>query len=272
MSFNPNVAELAATAAELARLGARTAESYFGKSTVSTKADDTPVTDADHAVQAAMLEHLADRFPSHAVLVEEELVGGDRHATPAKADYCWVIDPIDGTRNYARGIRIFSISVAVMHEGHPVAGAILDVSSGRTYAAMRNGGAHCDGRLLARPKSIEKADALLLISSFRRRAIPAPVRRWMDRYVFRNFGSLSLHLAFVAAGMADAAYALECKLWDIAAGALLIEESGGRISDHAGRELWPVDVSTYHSADMPVLAAAPNLHALLLPELADAAK
>ncbi len=271
MSSHSNAADLAATAVELARTGARTAEAFFGKTTVSRKSDDTPVTDADHAVQAAILQTLAARLPSHAVLVEEELVRGERHAAAAKADYCWVVDPIDGTRNYARGIRIYSISVAVMHRGRPVAGAIFDASSGRTYSAIRNGGAFCDGQPLRRDVSIQTDDALLLISSFRRREIPAPVRRWMDRYVFRNLGSLSLHLACVAAGMADAAYALECKLWDIAAGALLIEESGARISDHAGRGLWPVDVAAYHNTDMPVLVAGADLHALLLPDLADAA-
>jgi myo-inositol-1(or 4)-monophosphatase len=86
----------------------------------------------------------------------------------------------------------------------------------------------------------------------------------MQRFLFRNHGSVALHLAWVAAGLLEASYSLECKLWDIAAGALLVEAAGGVVTDGEGRPRWPVDVINYAGQDLPTLAAMPALHAELM--------
>ena len=88
------------------------ARDRFGKATVSHKADHSPVTDADHAVQAALQEAIARACPDDAVITEETQVDPERHASVKTARRCWVIDPIDGTRNYARSFPIFTLSVA----------------------------------------------------------------------------------------------------------------------------------------------------------------
>ena len=256
-------------ACALARLGCRTAETFFGRAIVARKADDTPVTQADHAAQAAILDVLAERFPAHAVLVEEELVSPQRHADRATAEVCWVIDPLDGTRNFARGVGVYATSVAVMHDGAPVAGAVCDATTGQVYSAARGQGAFLNDQPLVLQDRPVDSDTVVMISSFRRRAIPDAVRTWMDRYLFRNQGSLCLHLAWVAAGLADAAYALECKLWDIAAVGLIVEQAGGVITNHQGGSLWPLDLAAYHDEDIPILAGTPTMHARLLASLLD---
>jgi len=120
---------------------------------------------------------------------------------------------------------------------------------------------YCDNVRLQSHLYNEAADVTVLISSFRQRKSPPAIRDWMDEYLFRNQGSLALHLAWVAAGLADAAYAAESKLWDIAAGALLIEEAGRTITTETGASLWPIDVSHYKDENLTLLAAADGLHA-----------
>lgn len=251
----------------LARLGHDTARQFFGKAVVSRKADDTPVTQADHAAQGAILDVLAVQFPSHAVLAEEELVQPERHAAIGSAALCWVIDPLDGTRNFSRGVGVYATSVAVADGSGPLAGAVFDATTGFVYSAARGQGAFVDEQPLVLQDRPVDSDSVVMLSSFRRRAIPAAVRAWMDDYLYRNQGSLCLHLAWVAAGLADAAYALECKLWDIAAAALIIQEAGGVATDHAGRSLWPIVLEGYRDEDIPILVGTPTMHARLLESL-----
>ncbi|MFQ5502581.1 MAG: inositol monophosphatase family protein [Phycisphaerae bacterium] len=267
MSDDPTISQLHANACELARHGADVAQSFFGSVTTMRKQDDTPVTEADHAAQEAILRELARRFPRHAVLVEEAISEPCPSGIPGTADYCWVIDPIDGTRNFARGIAVYATSVSVLHRGEPVAGAIHDVTTNITYSAAKGAGAYRNEAPLVLVDRPIHTDTTILISSFRRRPIPDAVRGWMDRYLFRNQGSLCLHLAWVAAGLADAAYALECKLWDIAAGALIIEQAGGIITTPSGRPCWPMDLAHYQEGNIPILAGSPTLYAELMSTL-----
>jgi len=254
-------------ACEYARLGGLAAQPFFGNVTPMQKADDTPVTQADHAAQAAILEAIAARYPQHAVICEEKIVQPERHADAREANFCWVIDPVDGTRNFAKGIPMYACSVALMHDGCPIAGAIYDASTTRVYSAGCDAGMYCDNVRWQSHLYDETADATVLISSFRQRRSPPAVREWMDTYLFRNQGSLALHLAWVAAGLADAAYAAESKLWDIAGGALMIEEAGRRITTETGSALWPVDIASYQNENLTLLAAVEPLHGKLLESL-----
>ena len=259
--------QLRAVACRLAELGVRTARRFFGKAATSRKADGTPVTDADHAAQAAILDTLARERPADAAITEEVIVRPERHVAAGAAEYCWVIDPIDGTRNFGRGLDLWCTSVAVLQAGRPIAGAICD-SAGHLYSAIVGDGVYVDGRpgthLVERPLD---ADTTIAVSSPRRSGLSPVVRGWMDRYLYRNVGSLCLHLAWVATGLTDAVYASECKLWDIAAGGLLIEMAGGVVTNHAGRPIWPLDAGDYHGEDLPILAASPAMHARLLSDL-----
>lgn len=267
MSRKLSLSDLKTAACDLARLGGCKADEFLGKVEMYRKADDTPVTEGDHAVQDLILGELARRYPSHTVLVEERIAQPERHGSAGQSEFCWVIDPIDGTRNFGRGAPVYCTSVAVLQWGRPVAGAIHDAVSRRTCSAALGEGAFCENERITLSDRPIDYNTTLALGSFRHRPIPAAVRGWMEHYLFRNFGSLCLHLLWVATGALDAAYALECKLWDIAAGSLLIQEAGGLATNHIGRPLWPKDLQTYHGEDIPILAGTPRMHGKLLDTL-----
>lgn len=190
------------------------------------------------------------------------------------------LDPIDGTRNFARGIRIYACSVAVLYNGRPIAGAIYDATSGVIFSAALGGGAlRNEERLLldelvpatstlnaakAVPSGDSDRETTIAVGSFRRKPMPPFVRDWIGRYLIRNMGSTSLHFAWIAAGLVDAAYTNECKLWDIAAAALLIEESGGLVTTASGASPWPIQLDAYDGEDFHVLAGDRAIHRRLL--------
>lgn len=267
MTSQNTIEALRSFSRELAIEAGGIAAGYAGRVAVTRKDDDSPVTDADHAVQSAVFDAIARQYPDHAVIGEETIRDCDRHASAANAQFCWVVDPIDGTRNFAQGMSIYATAIAVMECGAPVAGAIYDASTGHTYTAARGSGAERDGQSLRIAEEDIDADTTVLVSSFRQRPAPSVMRDWMDAYIFRNHGSLCLHLAWLAGGLADGAYALECRLWDIAAGALMISEAGGVVTRDDGTSLWPIDVGAYDGGDIPILAGAPAMHARLLESL-----
>ncbi|HUN82279.1 MAG TPA: inositol monophosphatase [Phycisphaerae bacterium] len=258
------IIDLRRATCDLVQIGAAEALRWFGKVTALRKADHTPVTAADHASQEAILYHVGQRYPKDAVLVEEEIARPSRHSSLAGADRVWVVDPIDGTRNFARGVNVFAVSVAVLQANRPVAGAVYDATSGLVYSASTEDGAFCNDQPMRLESSEVESDATIALSSFRKRQTPKAVTAWMQRFLFRNHGSVALHLAWVAAGLLEAAYSVECKLWDIAAGALLVEAAGGVVTDGEGRPRWPVDVVNYAGEDLTTLAAMPAMHAQLM--------
>jgi len=168
-------AQFRPTACRLAELGVRTARRFFGRAATSRKADGTPVTDADHAAQAAILDALARDRPADAAVTEEVIVRPERHVAAGTAEYCWVVDPIDGTRNFGRGLDLWCTSVAVLHAGRPVAGAICD-STGRVYSAAAGEGLYVGGELCSDLVNHPlDADTTIAISSPRQqRALTRP--------------------------------------------------------------------------------------------------
>jgi len=274
--------ELRRFAIELAHRGGRAADRLFGKVSVQRKEDKSPVTEADHIAQDAILRALAEKFPDHAVLVEETLADPSRHGRIKSSPYCWVVDPIDGTRNFARGIRIYACSVAVLYNGRPIAGAIYDASSGVMFSAASGGGALRNEERLFLDESVPETstphpaidgpsdrETTIAVGSFRRKPMPPFVRDWIGRYLIRNMGSTSLHFAWIAAGLVDAAYTNECKLWDIAAAALLIEESGGLMTTASGASPWPIQLDAYGGEDFHVLGGVRAIHRQLLTDTRD---
>lgn len=252
-------------AIEWAQAGGRVARDRLGAAVASRKADQSPVTDADHAVQALILDAIAVRYPRHAVLTEETIGRPERHARVTEAEWCWVIDPIDGTRNYARGLPIFVTSVAVLCQGVPVAGVVYDVMAGHTYSACAGGGAWRDGARLAVADNPVSHDMIVGAPAGNGNPMPRPVHEWLDRTSMRNLGATALHLAMVAAGCMDAAVCFRSNLWDIAAGALLVAEAGGTVTDLEGKLHFPVSGEWLaRPSRTPYLAAGPNLHRCLL--------
>ena len=195
---------------------------------VETKANLTPVTDADRAVERALRERLAAVRPEEAVLGEEE--GGSE---PAGSPARWILDPIDGTKNFSRGIPIWATLIALEREGVVVASAISAPALGRRWWAARGEGSFADGLRIrvSRIAQIEEA-----VISFSPHVLHERMRALLrSAWHKRTFSDFWQH-ALVAEGAVDAAIDPQLHAWDIAAVKLLVEEAGGRSTDLQGRD------------------------------------
>lgn len=184
----------------------------------------------------------------------------------------WIIDPIDGTRNYIRGAPFFACSIAAMFAGRPIVGAIFAPMFDTMYSAASGDGFSVNGHKTsltenARPNPYGPNARLLVgIPSARRSSTRRFALHAIEKHVVRNYGSAALHLAFVAAGQLDATVCGNGKLWDIAAGALLAAESGAVVTSPQGAPIFPLDLTTYAGEDIPMVAGSPAAHKRLFRE------
>ena len=222
----------------------------FGTVSASRKADGTLVTQADHAVDDFLTRQIKDAFPDHAVLSEER-----NTIYEPEYDFTWVIDPLDGTTNFARGLSIWGISVALFYLGSPVLGLLSFPSLHENYTATINQGAYLNDRSLttATDETIDDQHFLMMCTRAPRRyRIDTPLKP-------RMLGSATYHLVSVANGSAVAAIEATPKLWDIAAVLLILTEAGGCYhSLDKQTSIFPLDpmVADYERISYPLLAAA----------------
>jgi myo-inositol-1(or 4)-monophosphatase len=193
------------------------------------------VTEVDHACEALCVERIRAARPRDSILAEEG-GGGDQDG----AVWRWVIDPLDGTMNFAHGYPRFCVSIGVQREGRSEIGVVYDPLLDELYAAVRGGGARCNGRPL-RVSQVRELGRALLATGF-----AYDVHQSFDdnldhfaRFVkrargLRRDGSAALDLCYVAAGRFDGFWELKLHAWDVAAGNLMVEEAGGRTSDFSG--------------------------------------
>lgn len=229
---------------------------FGGALHVDKKGDIDLVTEVDIAVEQMGRRVIAQRFPDHRILAEE--LGGDR----AVEGPCWVFDPIDGTTNYAHGLPIFCASLALEIDGVAEVGAIYDPTRRELFTAERGGGAHLNGRRM----QVSSADALidaLLVTGFpydvhsRVDEVVAPFAAFLGRArAVRRLGSAAVDLCCVAAGRMDGFWETDLRPWDIAAGALLVAEAGGRVTT--------LDGGAFASRAGSVLATNGRLHGAML--------
>jgi myo-inositol-1(or 4)-monophosphatase len=222
---------------------------------VGWKGPGDRVTEMDLRIQSQILAAIARDFPGDGVLAEE----GD----PAMADreFVWIVDPLDGTNNYALGIPCFAISVAIFHRGEPYAGVVHDPNTGFRGWALRGHGAFAgEGRLAVRPRPLDAASNICVRVPVEADLEPL-VFPWLRAHKFRGFGSVALHLAFTALGAIDLVLDHKAALWDLAAGATVLLEAGGCITTPTGRSMFPFDVAAYRGAPVPFLAGNPLAHA-----------
>jgi myo-inositol-1(or 4)-monophosphatase len=214
-------------AASLAADAGRLAHSAFGRSTISSKGRHDLVTEMDGEVERFIRAAIARRYPDDAIIGEEE--GG--HA----GSRVWILDPIDGTANYARGIPHYCVSIAFLEDGVPSVGVLYDPSHDWLYAAARGEGATRNGERLAVSPCKDLAAATVECGWSTRRSTAeyiALVQRVMDAgCAIRRAGSGALGLADVAAGRIEAYCELHINAWDCAAGILLVQEAGGMTND-----------------------------------------
>ena len=255
----------AAAAAEMARLAGKIALDSFERAEVSWKDDDSMVTDADVAVQRWLEDEIAGAFPADGILGEEGLTPRRHHQD---ARFVWVLDPVDGTNNFGRGIPGFAVSVGVLRDGVPFAGAVYDPVAGQLFTACRGQGARLNGRgLRVRPTDLG-ARSLFSIRSPFEGAVPAYVEGWLRRYRLRRLGSTALQLCYVAAGALAFVHDHRASLWDVAAAASIVTEAGGRMTTPEGAALFPIDPHAYSGEPIGFLAGDPIGHRLSLADIA----
>ncbi|HEY8520861.1 MAG TPA: inositol monophosphatase family protein [Gammaproteobacteria bacterium] len=203
---------------------------------VTEKGRNEFVSQVDRMAEAAIIEIVRDHYPDHAILAEESGEQGEH-------EYQWIIDPLDGTTNYLHGFPVFAVSIAVAHRGELQHGVVYDPLRQEIFTASRGEGAQLDGRRIRVSKrpSLDKA---LVATGFPYRMNLEHVDRYLgmlkavmlETAGVRRPGSAALDLCYVAAGRVDGFWELGLKKWDIAAGALIIREAGGRISDFNGTD------------------------------------
>ena len=234
-------------AREAAQAGAVIAKRYFHdlaaadiKVKQSAKGDQGLVTIADIESERAIVATIREHFPDHAFLAEEE------HADPQlkDAEHLWIIDPIDGTNNFAAAIPQFSVSVAYYRDGKPSCGVIINPATGTVYHAVQGGGAWVDGQP-ARANAFATIDEAVVGCGFyydrgelMRQTLQAMERLFIGNVRgIRRFGAASLDLVHVGTGSFAGYFEYTLSPWDFAAGRLFVEEAGGRVTDCAGGEL-----------------------------------
>lgn len=232
--------------------GALLAQHFLEKREVSFKGGIDLVTDADTLSEARVLELLRARHPTHAILSEEAGLAEEGSHT-----YRWIVDPLDGTTNYAHKLPHFSVSIAVELHGQVVAGAVYDPMRRELFSAGRGLGATLNGARV-RPSSVTELIRALLCTGFpynvhQDSAAPLGLltRMLHKAQGIRRLGSAALDLCYVASGRLDGYFEFSLKPWDMAAGALIVEESGGSMTTLEGKP-W----SLLHG---DVLASAPGI-------------
>jgi myo-inositol-1(or 4)-monophosphatase len=193
------------------------------------------VSEVDKLAEAEIIKELRRAYPDHAILAEESGQTG-------KGPLTWVIDPLDGTHNYLRGIPHFSVSIALLDKGVPIHAVVFDPLRDELYTASKGDGAYLNDRRMRVGKRENLGGAMIATGfPFRQRA-HLDAQLDMTRAILgqaediRRSGSAALDLAYVAAGRYDGYFEIGLKPWDMAAGVLLVHEAGGRYCDFAGRD------------------------------------
>lgn len=193
------------------------------------------VTSSDIAVQNFLMERLSALLPGSSFFCEEE------DALDMSGEYVWIIDPIDGTANFSRGISDCCISVALTHFGEVVMGVVYSPGRGEMYSAVKGNGAFCNGvRMHVSKRPFREAILCTAMSTYRKEFAKACHDIIFDVYMrsndVRRFGSAAIELCMLAAGQVELYFEMRLQPWDYAAGMLILKEAGGCISSFDGSE------------------------------------
>jgi len=213
----------------LAREAGALLMSHFGKVEYTYKGDVDLVTVADKQAEALIVERIKKQFPDHGIMGEE----GAR--ANAGSEYVWYIDPLDGTTNFAHGYPVFCVSIGLEHKGKRVAGAIYDPTRDELFSAEAGHGAELDGKRIHVSKTDNLGEALVATGFPTKKRHKNPNIHFyhhitMRTHGIRRGGSAALDLAYVACGRYDAYWEFILNPWDTAAGVLLVEEAGGKVT------------------------------------------
>jgi myo-inositol-1(or 4)-monophosphatase len=219
---------------------------------ISYKGEVDIVTESDRRSEAMIVARLRERFPGHAIVAEE---GGG--AVAAGAKYCWHVDPLDGTTNFAHGYPCFAVSIGLCEDGEPIAGVVFNPVSGELFTAARGEGAYLDEKPI-RVSLVDKLATSLVATGFptHQRKRSANINYYWEftlrSHGVRRDGSAALDLCSVACGRFDAFWEFSLNSWDTAAGILLVREAGGIVTDIGG--------GPYHPGGPHLLASNGLIH------------
>jgi histidinol-phosphatase len=234
---------------------------------VSTKQDGTLVTVADREIERMLRRRIHDRFPADGILGEE---GG---LEPGESDRLWILDPIDGTNNYAWGIPIFGTLIGLRVGGRTVAGVVSAPALGERYDAASGAGARMNGSPIGVSSVSTVEDARICFASWGGWASTGIADRWASILTLcrrsRGFGDFWGHM-LVARGAADAMAEPELRIWDVAAMEIIIEEAGGRLTTLTGDPWGRAAADDLYDLRQSCLTTNGSLHPALLSALSDA--
>jgi myo-inositol-1(or 4)-monophosphatase len=229
--------DLLELAVEIAQETGELQRRRFGESReIETKSSRIDlVTDVDHASDALIQERIRQARPGDGILIEET-----GEAAEESSGVRWVVDPLDGTTNYAHGVPHFAVSIGVERDGRREVGVIYDPIRDELFSARRGGGAFLNGDPI-RVSGTERLERALLATGFSYSVHEKQEQNlvYFERFItraqgVRRAGSAALDIAYVASGRFDGFWEMHLHAWDVAAGLLLVEEAGGRITDFDG--------------------------------------
>ena len=195
------------------------------------------VTETDKASEKLITDFIKNKYPSHGILAEE---GSDLNKS---AKYLWVVDPLDGTTNFAHGLPIFAVSIGVQKNGETIAGVVYDVMRDVIYSAEKNSGCFENGKRISVSKNKNLGHSVL-VTGFPYNIKENPDKA-SERFIeflkharaIRRLGSAAIDFCYVASGVFDGFWEVSLHPWDICAGKLIVEEAGGIVTDFDGNEI-----------------------------------
>jgi len=218
----------------------------FGHVTIDYKAANELVTEADTESEKMLEEFVTKNYPGHG------FIGEEISRVKSGTDYYWIVDPIDGTSNFVNRLIIWGPSIGIYHKGMPIMGFISLPVLNRLYYAIKGGGAYCNGERI-KSSSVQNYDKNKFVGLS---------SHFFEKYVLRlpckvrMQGSACSNIAFLAQGSYVAFYSDEVKFWDVSAGIIIIQESGGIIQTVEGNDLVPIDLDKYNNETYNVVGMA----------------
>lgn len=230
--------DVAVLAARIAGKKIREAAGQIDPTIIRDKAIHDPVTATDEEAQQLIVDTLLEAFPDHKILAEED--PDSANVNGQDEEFLWIIDPIDGTTNFTRGVPPYAVSIALKHFDELVLGVVLDVGHGDLYTAISGCGLYVN-EIRCRASDTPSLDQSLITTGFPYRAYDhiddylAVLKTFLKQARgVRRPGSASVDLAWVASGRFDGFFETGLKAWDVAAGIVLVREGGGKVSDYQG--------------------------------------
>lgn len=222
-------------------------QGFYELNQIDWKSEKDPVTEYDKKIEQLSRKFLSSRFPTHVILGEEDGLSSDQ-----KSDFKWIIDPIDGTINYTRGISFVSYSLALSYKGEIIVAVVSNPILDEVFYAMKDQGAYFNGMRIEVNQNSNLSQSYLAMGTYKEKYANIYHSLIKTFQCVRNPGSAALALAYVAAGRMDGLVYFNLSPWDMAAGILLVTEAGGKINN--------IDSPVFDLDKMSIIASSASIH------------